>query len=55
MTAPAGEIRTLNGWGRTAPTRARQMYPRIDEWRKIRASVDPQGIFTSDMSRRLTL
>jgi decaprenylphospho-beta-D-ribofuranose 2-oxidase len=32
-----------------------QMYPRIDEWRKIRASVDPQGIFVSDMARRLRL
>jgi decaprenylphospho-beta-D-ribofuranose 2-oxidase len=32
-----------------------QMYPRINEWRKIRASVDPKGIFVSDMARRLRL
>ncbi len=55
MTAPAGEVRTLNGWGRTTPERVRRMYPRIDEWREVRAAVDPQGIFTSDMSRRLAL
>jgi decaprenylphospho-beta-D-ribofuranose 2-oxidase len=40
---------------RTTAEKVQQMYPRIDEWRKVRASVDPQGIFTSDMSRRLAL
>jgi decaprenylphospho-beta-D-ribofuranose 2-oxidase len=30
-------------------------YPRIDEWRKVCASVDPDGVFVSDMSRRLAL
>jgi decaprenylphospho-beta-D-ribofuranose 2-oxidase len=30
-------------------------YPRIDEWRKVCASVDPDGVFASDMSRRLAL
>ncbi|MGH3855951.1 MAG: FAD-binding protein [Pseudonocardiaceae bacterium] len=32
-----------------------RMYPRLDEWRKIRATADPDGIFASDLSRRLEL
>ena len=31
------------------------MYPRIDEWLKVRRSVDPTNVFASDMSRRLEL
>jgi decaprenylphospho-beta-D-ribofuranose 2-oxidase len=40
---------------RTTPDALQRMYPRIDEWRKIRAAVDPKGVFSSDMSRRLAL
>jgi decaprenylphospho-beta-D-ribofuranose 2-oxidase len=40
---------------RTTPAALQRMYPRIDEWRKVRAAVDPTGIFSSDMSRRLAL
>jgi decaprenylphospho-beta-D-ribofuranose 2-oxidase len=32
-----------------------RMYPRIDEWRKVRAAADPAGVFASDLSRRLEL
>jgi decaprenylphospho-beta-D-ribofuranose 2-oxidase len=31
------------------------MYPRLAEFRKLRADVDPGGIFASDLSRRLSL
>lgn len=29
------------------------MYPRLDEFRALKARVDPAGVFTSDLSRRL--
>ena len=31
------------------------MYPRLDEWRQVRASVDPDGLIRSDLSERLGL
>ena len=31
------------------------MYPRLDEWRETQARVDPHGLFTSDLNRRLRL
>lgn len=40
---------------RTGAEQFAKMYPRLDEWRKIRHSVDPEGVFASDMSRRLEL
>ncbi len=40
---------------RTAPGTFHRMYPRLDEWREVRRSVDPGGLFTSDQSRRLGL
>jgi len=32
-----------------------RMYPRLEQWRDIRASTDPHGVFTSDLSRGLGL
>ena len=32
-----------------------QMYPRLDEWRTTRAAADPEGVFISDLARRLEL
>ncbi|MQY26899.1 FAD-binding oxidoreductase [Nocardia aurantia] len=40
---------------RTSAETFHQMYPRIDEWIKVRRSVDPHGVFMSDMARRLEL
>lgn len=40
---------------RTTPQMIRAMYPRLDEWRRIRDEADPQRVFTSDLARRLHL
>lgn len=40
---------------RTDPATFAAMYPRLDEWRKVRDAADPDGVFASDMSRRLQL
>ncbi|BDX29786.1 FAD-dependent decaprenylphosphoryl-beta-D-ribofuranose 2-oxidase [Mycobacterium antarcticum] len=40
---------------RTTAETFHAMYPRIDEWIKVRREVDPAGIFVSDMARRLEL
>jgi decaprenylphospho-beta-D-ribofuranose 2-oxidase len=39
----------------TTPMAIRRGYPRLDEWRATRASVDPAGVWASDQSRRLRL
>jgi decaprenylphospho-beta-D-ribofuranose 2-oxidase len=54
VLAAGGRLYTAKD-SRTSADAFAQMYPRLDEWRKIRASVDPEGIFVSDMSRRLAL
>jgi decaprenylphospho-beta-D-ribofuranose 2-oxidase len=32
-----------------------QMYPRLDQWRAVQNRVDPKGVLTSDLNRRLGL
>jgi decaprenylphospho-beta-D-ribofuranose 2-oxidase len=41
--------------GHMTPDAVRRGYPRLDEWRAIRAAVDPTGVWASDQSRRLRL
>ena len=40
---------------RTTAEMFHAMYPRIDEWIAVRRKVDPEGVFMSDMARRLEL
>jgi decaprenylphospho-beta-D-ribofuranose 2-oxidase len=40
---------------RARPDVIARMYPRLDEFREVRARLDPDGIFQSDLSRRLRL
>ncbi len=40
---------------RTTAATFHAMYPRIDEWIAQRRKVDPEGVFMSDMARRLEL
>ncbi len=40
---------------RLRPELLAAMYPRLSEFRSLRARLDPRGVFTSDLSRRLTL
>lgn len=53
--AAAGGRVYLTKDARLAADTFAQMYPRLDEWRAIRDSLDPEGKFTSDMATRLGL
>ncbi len=54
VLAMGGRLYTAKD-SRTDPATFAAMYPRVDEWRKVRDAVDPDGVFASDMSRRLAL
>jgi decaprenylphospho-beta-D-ribofuranose 2-oxidase len=51
----AGGRHYLAKESRTTPGAIRRGYPRLDEWRKVRDAVDPNGVFVSDLARRLEL
>ncbi|MEG3630884.1 FAD-binding protein [Streptomyces poriticola] len=40
---------------RLRPELLAAMYPRLDDFRALRAELDPRGVFVSDLSRRLAL
>jgi decaprenylphospho-beta-D-ribofuranose 2-oxidase len=51
----AGGRHYLAKESRTSADAIRRGYPRLDEWRKARNAADPDGVFTSDLARRLEL
>ncbi|MFE1834814.1 FAD-binding protein [Streptomyces sviceus] len=53
--AAAGGRVCLAKDSRLRPDLLAAMYPRLDDFRALRAELDPRGVFTSDLSRRLTL
>ncbi|GAB3504003.1 FAD-binding oxidoreductase [Amycolatopsis cihanbeyliensis] len=55
MVLDAGGRHYLAKESRASPEAIQQGYPRLDEWRKIRNAYDPDGVFASDMARRLNL
>ncbi|ROP36873.1 FAD-binding oxidoreductase [Saccharothrix texasensis] len=55
LVLDAGGRHYLAKESRTTAEAVRRGYPRFAEWRAVRASVDPDGVFASDMSRRLEL
>jgi decaprenylphospho-beta-D-ribofuranose 2-oxidase len=40
---------------RQSPAMLAQTYPRLGEWQSVRDRMDPRGVFTSDLGRRLSL
>ncbi|GAB2628554.1 FAD-binding oxidoreductase [Prescottella soli] len=54
VLAIGGRLYTAKDSRTTAET-FRAMYPRVDEWTAIRRRIDPNGVFLSDLGRRLEL
>lgn len=53
--AAAGGRVCLAKDSRPRPEPLAAVYPRLDEFRSLRAELDPRAVFVSDLSRRLSI
>ena len=55
LVAEAGGRLYLAKDSRQSPQMLARTYPRLGEWQETRDELDPRGIFTSDLARRLSI
>lgn len=55
LVAAAGGRLYLAKDSRQSPDLVARTYPRLGQWQSVRDRMDPRGVFTSDLARRLSL
>lgn len=55
LVASAGGRLYLAKDSRQSPQMFARTYPRLHEWQQVRDALDPRGVFTSDLARRLSI